>query len=156
MMTSQVEELKSFSRYLDAVDQPIASGETPLQNSNEKRVDIPEVPTGEVVASLLSVTFALIATKKGEHWNLAPDEAETAGDAYGAVIDKYFPDSIGNMGVEITALMVTAMLVTPRMMENAPLETEKIAPSASGENVTSIEEFKGFSESEKGGDKNGD
>jgi len=103
----QSEDLQAFIIEQDEIKTP---------QEIERLESLPEVNTGEVVAALLLPTFALIALKAGEHWALQPDEAEIAGEAYGAVIDKYYPNAGASMGVETTALLVTAGLVLPRMM----------------------------------------
>ena len=84
---------------------------------------IPEISTGELMTQFLSVGFGLVAVRAGEHWVLSTDEAEIAGNAYGDVLDKYFPDLSGMGGVEVTAVMVTGSLMIPRMMANKPKET---------------------------------
>jgi len=92
----------------------------------------PQINTGELVGQLLSVTFSMIALKAGKHWELTPEEAATAGEAYGDVLDKYFPDLGNNLGVESTAIMVTGMLVVPRLMQNAP-KAEAVKANAKAE-----------------------
>jgi len=122
-MYSQVSDLQSFSRYLD--EEGKNDGVSGSIKHEEKRVEIPEIPTGEVVAGLLSATSGLLVMKMGKKWELEKEEAEVAGEAYGAVIDKYFPDVMGNMGVEITALMITVMLVGSRLGGGVPDENKK-------------------------------
>lgn len=69
--------------------------------------------TGEMVAGVLAITFGLVAARRGAHWNLSAAEAQQAGEAYGAVLDKYFPDM--KAGPEVAAVAVTAMIVLPRL-----------------------------------------
>jgi hypothetical protein len=75
----------------------------------------PEISTGEMCSSLLMIGFNLIGSRRGDHWNLSQEEASETGNAVGAVLDKYFPD-MSNQGVEITAVMTCAMVLTPRLM----------------------------------------
>jgi hypothetical protein len=77
----------------------------------------------------LVVTFNLLAKMRGDHWALDADSANEAGEAYAAVILKYFPNI--QSGPEITALLITAALIAPRIMVDkaisAQREAEKIA-----------------------------
>lgn len=75
----------------------------------------PDMSTGELCSSLLMIGFNLVASRRGQHWQLSPDEATETGNALGAVLDKYFPD-LSNQGVEITAVMTVGMVLTPRLM----------------------------------------
>ena len=104
---------------------------------------LPDIKTGEVVASLLMPTFALIAVKAGEHWALSPDEAEIAGEAYGAVIDKYYPDAGSRMGVEVTALLVTAGLIMPRMMVKKSKPAAKVESKEVGNKSDDLDSVNG-------------
>lgn len=72
--------------------------------------------TGEIIAPILQITFGLIASRRGAHWALTDQEAIEAGNAYGAVMDKYFPDA--PMGPEVTAVIVTLAIVGPRVGED--------------------------------------
>lgn len=72
--------------------------------------------TGDVIAGLLVVTFGFVASKRGPHWQLSPAEANELGSAYGAVIDKYWPDF--QSGVELTAIGLTLAVAAPRLVED--------------------------------------
>jgi len=81
------------------------------------------VDTGEMLGGLLLVTFNnLLAPKRGDHWKLAPGEAETLGQAYGVVIDKYFPD-LGT-GPELTAVLVSFAILGPRVAQDVAIANE--------------------------------
>lgn len=80
--------------------------------------DAPAGPsTGELLAALLRPTFDIVAPD----WRVTDSECEMLGQAYGAVIDKYFPDL--EMGVELTAVLVTAAVLGPRLRK--PRRQEK-------------------------------
>ncbi len=83
----------------------------------------PEMATGEMVASLLHIGFGLVASRRGQHWALNEAEAQETGNAIGAVLDKYFPDLAGQ-GVEVTAVMTCAMVLTPRLMQDKAINAE--------------------------------
>jgi len=80
----------------------------------------PEMETGALCASLLTISFALLASQRGAHWNLSEAEAVETGSALGVVLDKYFPD-MKNQGAEVAALMTCVMVVTPRVMMDKKL-----------------------------------
>lgn len=70
----------------------------------------PDVPTAELVAMILGPAFAIVAP----NWNVRESEIDQLGKAYGAVLDKYFPDGLGNYGAELTAVFCTLAIVAPR------------------------------------------
>lgn len=90
--------------------------------------------TAEAITAILHISFELIAARKGAHWKMSLDEATEAGKAYGAVIDKYYPDTM--IGVEVTAITVTAMVLIPRMA----IDRQLAAQSAAAENAADLGE----------------
>ncbi len=83
----------------------------------------PEISTGQMVTALLSIGFNMVAGRKGSHWNLSAEEATETGEAIGGVLDKYFPD-LSESGVELTACMTVAMVLTPRLMMDKQIEAK--------------------------------
>lgn len=77
--------------------------------------------TGKVIGDLLKPTFANLAPL----WNVTDTECDMLGQAYGAVLDKYFP---GGMGVEATAVIVTLAVFAPRWGKPAR-STEETPPA---------------------------
>lgn len=74
--------------------------------------------TAQLCASLLEVTCnQLLAAKHGDHWRISKEEAKALGAAYGAVLDKYFPNM--RSGPELTAVLLTAAVFGPRVAETA-------------------------------------
>lgn len=116
---------------------------TPALPGNQPATDqatTVDIPTGKICGDLLDVTFnGLIAPKRGEHWKLTREESLALGDAYGAVIDKYFPDISG--GPEVVALMLTAAMIGPRIAVDMASKSKPEKPSQAstqGDNVTPI------------------
>lgn len=71
----------------------------------------PELTTGELMATAIQATADIVAP----NWEIQAEESEALGEAYGALLDKYLPDSgLNNYGVEITALLVTGMVLKSR------------------------------------------
>lgn len=96
----------------------IAAGEV------EAAADPEAMDTGEMMTSLLQIGFGLVASRRGDHWALNEAEATETGNAIGGVLDKYFPD-LSNQGVEVTAVMTCAMLLTPRLMTDKQLAAQR-------------------------------
>lgn len=82
--------------------------------------------TGELVGTAIQATADFIAP----NWDIQPEESAQLGEAYGALLDKYLPDSgLDKYGAEITALLVTGMILKSRagipMKKPKPKEPEK-------------------------------
>lgn len=83
-----------------------------------------EISSGDLVAQAIQVTADFIAP----NWNIKPEESEQLGNVYGALLDKYMPDSdFSKYGLELSALLVTGMILKSRA--GVPLrKSEKKAP----------------------------
>ena len=92
----------------------------------------PQKPTetAEIIAPILQITFGVVAARRGAHWALTNEEAVELGRAYGAVLDKYFPDAADKFGVELTAVMVTLAAFGPRIIEDKRKAAEEEAARA--------------------------
>lgn len=104
---------------MNAANEDFAPGDDALGGEAEAA----EIGTGEMCSSLLMIGFNLVGSRRGPHWNLSPEEATETGNAIGAVLDKYFPD-LSSQGVELTALMTCAMVLTPRLMTDKQLQAQ--------------------------------
>ncbi len=114
-------------------------GEQPTNDTGAGAEGKPDaMPTGDMVAQLLGVTFNhVIAPRRGDHWKINDAEAKALGDAYGAVIDKYWPDFMN--GPEIAAVLTSMAVLGPRMMQDAEQSKAKDKakkPGASDESQT--------------------
>lgn len=85
----------------------------------------PRPSTGTVLTALLRPTFDMLAPA----WNVSDDECRMLGEAYGVVIDKYFPNF--DLGLELAAVFVTFAVFGPRMRK--PRHTPKQSPDAEAE-----------------------
>lgn len=84
-------------------------------------------PTSLILEGVLAPVFLIFAP----NWNVKRDEVKLLAEAYGGVIDKYFPDGLGDFGPEIAAITITGMIVVPRL--NTPMKAvpkEKAADDA--------------------------
>lgn len=110
----QIAELEHLAASADECEQeyiPGAEAEEPSGASS-----------AELCEQLLALSFAVAAARLGEHWRLSPEEASEAGKAYGALLDKYAPGA--ELGVEATAIVVTGMIVLPRLLVEPPKPAE--------------------------------
>ena len=83
----------------------------PTSSLNQTEPAEPEIQTGE----LLTQAFQVIADVFAPNWELKKEESEQLGAVYGALIDKHLPDSgVEKYGLEITAVLVTGMIVKSR------------------------------------------
>ncbi|HWO42143.1 MAG TPA: hypothetical protein VNO43_10105 [Candidatus Eisenbacteria bacterium] len=82
------------------------------------------VSTADVLTQLLKPTFRLLAP----NWEVTDDECAMLGSAYGAVVDKYFPDL--DLGVELTAALVTLAVFGPRWGKPAKVPKPKPTEAA--------------------------
>lgn len=89
----------------------LASGEAPGDGATAG--DTGRSRTGptnaELLTALLRPTFDIMAP----NWQVSDMECAMLGAAYGAVLDKYFPDL--EIGVELAAVLATAAVFGPRM-----------------------------------------
>src|SRR5690606_5676487 len=95
--------------------------------------------TAALCASLLEVTFnQLIAPKHGAHWKLERSECDALGKAYGAVLDKYFPNL--RTGPEAAAILPSADVRGPSIAQSAQLraQEQEANPDGSREQRASI------------------
>jgi|GEM_PF-1800877 len=71
----------------------------------------------QMIAGFYSIAFGVLASRKGEHWALNEEEASALGTSTSAVLDKYAPNAA--IGVEAAMLGCVAMIVMPRVMQDA-------------------------------------
>lgn len=70
----------------------------------------PEIPFDAAIAMILGAGFDILAP----NWKVTPQEVKLLADAYAPLAEKYLPDS-SNFGVEVSAVLVTAMVLGPRL-----------------------------------------
>lgn len=70
---------------------------------------------GPTTAEILQPVIDLACAVGCPNWQIKQAEREALAQAYGDLIDKYFPDGVGQFGVELNALLVTAAIFTPRI-----------------------------------------
>lgn len=106
----------------------LGKGEAPPGGGAAPGGDAGQAPAGptnaELLTALLRPTFDIMAPS----WNVSDMECAMLGEAYGAVIDKYWPDFA--FGVELTALLATVAVFGPRMRRPAKAEPMEIATDA--------------------------
>lgn len=113
------QERESEFRRLEAEAGGLSEGPAPT---------IQQGPTSEIIEPILQMGFAIIAPA----WQVSDPECKELAKCYGALIDKYFPDGMGQYGVEVTAAMTTAAVILPRMKIPRKLETKPEQQPAEG------------------------
>lgn len=85
--------------------------------------DVPDsIPTIELVRPVLAMACAAFVPA----WEITGPEQEQLAEVYSAVLDKYFPGGMA-MGPELTAVLVTAAVVMPRLGKPRKLEEKPAA-----------------------------
>ncbi len=102
------------------LDVPLNPGGAPVPEA------APAVPTDKLLVMVLDPAFQILAP----NWKIRQGEVEQLATAYAAVIDKYFPDSLNAYGPEISAVLVTAMILAPRAGTPPKVEKEPEKPAA--------------------------
>ena len=105
----------------------------PELNAAGEAVEVQEIDTKAFLTDTLQLGFSVIAAKAGDHWALSGQEAEALAGAYDAVLDKYFPNIGKSLGVEVTAITITAMVFLPRYQQSAALRAASPGLSTSAE-----------------------
>ena len=103
------------------LDTPLASGAAPAPAE-------PTIPTGQLLVMVLDPAFQILAP----NWKVTQTEVKQLAEAYGAVIDKYWPDGLTQYGPEVSAILITAMIVAPRAGTPPKLEKKPDAPADAG------------------------
>lgn len=107
-MSEQIEqELRSLEREAeqDAQEQEaeFLEGEEVIQEE--------EIPTKEVLLPVVGFACDILAP----NWDIKEMEKEALAGSYAEVFDKYFPNSMGKLGVEFNALLITVAIFAPRI-----------------------------------------
>tara|TARA_Y100001951_G_C11296191_1_gene275800 strand:- start:4746 stop:5279 length:534 start_codon:yes stop_codon:yes gene_type:complete len=100
------DELASLAAEAEQIE-PHTDPETGDQLPAEREQD--GMTTEQAVQMALGPLFAVLAP----NWGVQPAEIEQLAAAYAPVIDKWFPGDFA-MGVEMQAVMITAVIIAPR------------------------------------------
>ncbi|MFK5947696.1 MAG: hypothetical protein QM500_02860 [Methylococcales bacterium] len=84
----------------------VESEKPPETNSAE-----PVIPTSELIEPIVQMCAGVLVP----NWKLQKAEIKVLAEAYGSLLDKYFPDTGKLMGVELNALLITAAVIVPRI-----------------------------------------
>lgn len=106
-MNDELEQLETEGAELDDLHAP--ASEQPEAEAPHVEAEA-EVSTADVINELLAPTFDLLAPA----WEIKLEERRALADAYGLVLDKYFPAGISKWGAELNAIAVTVMVFYPR------------------------------------------
>ena len=109
---------------LDALASEVQA-EQPIEQQPAAEEAAPQISTAEIIKPVLQLGFGIAAPA----WKMSDAEIDALANAYGPLLDKYFPDGILNrFGVEITAIAVTVAVIGPRVNQPRKVEPEKTEP----------------------------
>lgn len=77
-------------------------------------------PEGPGTAELLQPLIDFGCQIGCPNWAVQKAEREALAGAYGDLIDKYYPEGVGQFGVELNALLMTAAIFGPRLASGRP------------------------------------
>ena len=78
---------------------------------------------GEVGAMTTGMIFSFVASRKGEHWRLTPDEGEQIADVSQQCMDEYMPDF--EMSPVWLLAGITTGIVAPRLLLDIKVQAQK-------------------------------
>jgi hypothetical protein len=85
---------------------------TQIGGASEEEETEPTMETSALLMGAFSPLFDIFAP----NWDVKAEEKQALCEAYGAVIDKYYPDGVGGkFATELTALTITGMIIAPRI-----------------------------------------
>lgn len=99
-------------------------GTAPVTGPDQAAANTPSIDTKDQLSMLMGPMFGVLFPA----WNLQPEEIDGLAEAYAKVADKWFPGGL-NLGVELEALMITAMIFGPRL--KMPRKAPKKQPDSS-------------------------
>ncbi len=99
------DKLEAQAADVDNINSP-----TTVVGESQKEPE-PEVTSAELLSQAIQITADVVAP----NWQIQPEESEQLGTVYGALLDKYMPDSgLDRFGLEISALLVTGLIIKSR------------------------------------------
>lgn len=88
----------------------------------------------QMLAGFLFLTFnQVIAPRRGEHWAMTDAECAALGEAYGDLLEKYFPEL--KVGPEVAAIVVSVAVFGPRIGQDVVI-ARKAAKAAKADKAT--------------------
>lgn len=113
-----------------ALESEIVTEQSPEKLAQmQQRENAPE--SAEVLQPVLEMGFAILAP----NWQIQQEETKQLARAYADLLDKYFPDGLGDYGVEINAIMITGAIVLPRLRVPRKVEQKATEAGQGGENA---------------------
>ena len=112
------------------LDGPQTNG-PPSSNGMQLSPPIPKPETAKELEMVMSPLFAVLCPA----WRVTPEEVKALAETYGAAMDKYFPSGV-SMGVELNALLATAMILGPRFGKPRRFEKESPGQTSDSQKTT--------------------
>lgn len=115
---------------LDAVAIEAGADEAPESAGELMETEGPS--TAEVLQPLIDLACSVAAP----NWEISKGERQALAESYGDLADKYFPEGVGQWGVELNAALITAAIIGPRVASGTPARKEKKREAQPEEPVT--------------------
>ena len=109
-----------FSSFMD--DDTIEIGEHHVNDKKESAKQ-KSMPVGEVIAMTTGMLFSFVASRKGEHWMLTPDEGEQIAETSQQCVDAYMPSF--EMSPIWLLAGITTGIVAPRLLLDMHIQSKE-------------------------------
>lgn len=123
------------SEELDAIAREAGEDEAP-QSAGELMEERDGPTTAEVIAPLIGFGCDIGCP----NYQIQKAEKQALAEAYGELIDKYYPEGVGAWGVELNALLMTAAIFGPRVAQGVPARSKPKAEEATEEKEAETDE----------------
>jgi len=102
LLKEDIERLEADSVEIESIEK---TTEQNAQASEEQK------ELSLAISTILGAGFDTICPA----WKVQADEIEKLSECYACLVDKYFPDWATRFGLEINAILLTAIVVLPRL-----------------------------------------
>lgn len=113
------EEQAGNGNAIDSAELDAIAGEAESEE-RQSAGELMEEQGGPTTAEILEPLVSFGCDLACPNYRIKSDEKKELSESYGELIDKYFPGGIGNYGVELNALLVTAAIFGPRVAKGIP------------------------------------
>lgn len=127
------ERIEAQAPVMDSVADDVAAMQAELGEQTQSTVEStppqPDIPTTEMLNAVLVPMFATLCP----NWVVTNEECAQVAQAWGPVLDKYFPDWVTKFGVEVNAVLITVLVFGPRWSTPRKIvDVKKETPQTTG------------------------
>ncbi len=122
----KAEQISQLDALLTDEFDPVAAGVGDGKPGSSPGAKSSSAETGAVLGGLVAVVCNVVSARRGDHWQLKPEESEAVGDAAAAVLDKYVPNV--EAGPEFALVMVCLGVFGPRLLVDMSQQSQQPKP----------------------------